>query len=676
SELPGAQISGGISNVSFSFRGNNTVREAIHSVFLFHAIKAGLTMGIVNAGQLTVYDDIPAELKTAVEDVILNRSPEATEKLMELAQSVSGSSQEVKTEDLAWRENPVEQRLAYALVKGISKFIEEDTEEARQQVDRPIQVIEGPLMRGMDEVGDLFGSGKMFLPQVVKSARVMKQAVAYLLPYIEAEKSGDAISSKGKVLLATVKGDVHDIGKNIVGVVLGCNNYEVIDLGVMVPCEKILDTARKENVDIVGLSGLITPSLDEMVHVASEMQRLNFDIPLLIGGATTSKAHTAVKIEQQYENDSVIYVPDASRSVSVVSNLLNESQKASYCAAIKDEYITIRERTSKRSIKRQLISFTDANRQKLKLDWNSFVPCTPSFTGTKVFANYSLEKLVPYIDWTPFFVTWQLAGKYPAILSDEKVGEAATELFSDAQKLLQRIIDEKLLVAKAVIGFWPALRKGANDIEILSENGSSDAIATLHFLRQQTAKDGDQANLSLADFIAPANKNYKDYIGGFVVTTGIGADELARTYEEENNDYFAILVKALADRLAEAFAEHMHECVRKGYWGYAPDESFSNEDLIREQYRGIRPAPGYPACPDHSEKEILFRLLDAEKNIGVNLTESFAMTPAATVSGLYFAHPDSHYFSVGKITSDQIEDLAVRKDVPLDTLSRLLAPNL
>ncbi|MDD9891775.1 MAG: methionine synthase, partial [Gammaproteobacteria bacterium] len=488
SELPGAQISGGISNVSFSFRGNNTVREAIHSVFLFHAIKAGLTMGIVNAGQLTVYDDIPAELKTAVEDVILNRSPEATEKLMELAQSVSGSSQEVKTEDLAWRENPVEQRLAYALVKGISKFIEEDTEEARQQVDRPIQVIEGPLMRGMDEVGDLFGSGKMFLPQVVKSARVMKQAVAYLLPYIEAEKSGDAISSKGKVLLATVKGDVHDIGKNIVGVVLGCNNYEVIDLGVMVPCEKILDTARKENVDIVGLSGLITPSLDEMVHVASEMQRLNFDIPLLIGGATTSKAHTAVKIEQQYENDSVIYVPDASRSVSVVSNLLNESQKASYCAAIKDEYITIRERTSKRSIKRQLISFTDANRQKLKLDWNSFVPCTPSFTGTKVFANYSLEKLVPYIDWTPFFVTWQLAGKYPAILSDEKVGEAATELFSDAQKLLQRIIDEKLLVAKAVIGFWPALRKGANDIEILSENGSSDAIATLHFLRQQTAK--------------------------------------------------------------------------------------------------------------------------------------------------------------------------------------------
>ena len=676
SKLPGAQISGGISNVSFSFRGNNTVREAIHSVFLYHAIKAGLTMGIVNAGQLAVYDEIPKDLKTAVEDVILNRSPEATETLMELAQSVSGSSQQAKTEDLAWREKPVGERLAYALVKGISKFIEEDTEEARQQVERPIQVIEGPLMRGMDEVGDLFGSGKMFLPQVVKSARVMKQAVAYLLPFIEAEKSGDAISSKGKVLLATVKGDVHDIGKNIVGVVLGCNNYEVIDLGVMVPCEQILDTARKENVNIVGLSGLITPSLDEMVHVASEMQRLEFDVPLLIGGATTSKAHTAVKIEQQYENDSVIYVPDASRSVSVVSTLLNETQKASYCAEVRDEYVTIRERTANRSSKRQLLDYTDANKLDLKLDWNNFDSSTPSFTGTRVFEDYPLEKLVPYIDWTPFFVTWQLAGKYPAILSDDKVGEAATDLFSDAKNLLQHIIDEKLLRAKAAIGFWPATRKGSNDIEVLTGNGADNSTATLHFLRQQIAKDNNQANLSLADFVAPANENYKDYIGGFVVTTGIGADELAASYEKENNDYYAILVKALADRLAEAFAEHMHECVRKDYWGYAPGESFSNEDLIRERYQGIRPAPGYPACPDHSEKTTLFELLNAEENIGVKLTESFAMAPAATVSGLYFSHPEARYFSVGKISPEQVEDLAARKGVALDEMSRLLAPNL
>ena len=676
SNLSGAQISGGISNVSFSFRGNNVVREAIHSVFLYHAIEAGLTMGIVNAAQLTVYDEIPAELKMAVEDVILNRNPEATEKLMELAQSVSGTGNETRTIDLSWREKSVEERLSYALVKGISKYIEEDTETARQQVERPIEVIEGPLMRGMDEVGDLFGSGKMFLPQVVKSARVMKQAVAYLLPYIESEKSGDALGSKGRVLLATVKGDVHDIGKNIVGVVLGCNNYDVIDLGVMVPCEKILDTAKKENVDIVGLSGLITPSLDEMVHVASEMQRQGFNIPLLIGGATTSKAHTAVKIEQQYENDNVIYVPDASRSVSVVSKLLNTKNKTQYCSDVREEYVTIRQRIANRSSKRNLISFGDANANKLILDWSAYVPIKPKFIGTREFEDYSIEKLIPYIDWTPFFITWQLAGKYPAIFKDEKVGEAAAELFDDAQNLLKRIVDEKLLTAKAVIGFWPTIKTGSNDIDILSENGTDTNLATFHFLRQQISKDGELANLSLADFIAPANSNKQDYIGGFIVTAGIGADELAESYKKDNNDYYAILVKALADRLAEAFAEHMHECVRKEYWGYSAEESFSNDELISESYPGIRPAPGYPACPDHSEKETLFTLLNAKQAIGVELTESFAMNPAATVSGLYFSHPESSYFSVGKITVEQVEDLAKRKGAAVETITRLLSPNL
>jgi len=676
SNLSGAQISGGISNVSFSFRGNNVVREAIHSVFLYHAIDAGLTMGIVNAGQLAVYDEIPTELKTAVEDVILNRNSEATEKLMELAQFVSGTGNETKTEDLSWREKPVEERLSYALVKGISRYIEDDTEAARQQVKRPIEVIEGPLMKGMNEVGDLFGSGKMFLPQVVKSARVMKQAVAYLLPYIDSEKSGDALGSKGKVLLATVKGDVHDIGKNIVGVVLGCNNYDVIDLGVMVPCEKILDTAKKEKVDIIGLSGLITPSLDEMVHVASEMQRQKFNIPLLIGGATTSKAHTAVKIEQQYENDSVIYVPDASRSVSVVSTLLNAENKKQYCSDLREEYATIRKRTSSRTSKRNLLSLANANANELTLNWSAHTPIKPSFLGTRVFEDYPIEKLISYIDWTPFFITWQLAGKYPAILKDKKVGEAANDLFHDAQNLLQRIVDEKLLTAKAVIGFWPAVKRGINDIDILTEGGNEDNLATLHFLRQQINKNEESANLSLADFIAPTNSNKQDYIGGFVVTTGIGADDLASNYKKDNNDYYSILVKALADRLAEAFAEHMHECVRKEYWGYSTSESFSNDELISENYLGIRPAPGYPACPDHSEKETLFTLLNAEHAIGVALTESFAMTPAATVSGLYFSHPESRYFSVGKITLEQVEDLAKRKGVAVETIARLLSPNL
>ncbi len=674
--LPGALISGGISNVSFSFRGNNTVREAIHSVFLYYAIRAGLTMGIVNAGQLTVYDEIPADLKDAVEDVVLNRNPDATEKLMEVAQKYSGEQQKEKQEDLAWREKPVDQRLAYALVKGITRFIEEDTELARQQCERPIEVIEGPLMRGMDEVGDLFGSGKMFLPQVVKSARVMKQAVAYLLPYIEAEKTAADTGSKGKVLLATVKGDVHDIGKNIVGVVLGCNNYQVVDLGVMVPADKILQTARDEKVDIIGLSGLITPSLDEMVHVASEMQRLDFNIPLLIGGATTSKAHTAVKIEENYRNDSTIYVPDASRSVSVVSTLLNAANKPVFCEGIRDEYAKIRERTANRGNKTKLLSYQEANGNRPNGEWKDFYAPRPAFLGTQVFDDYPLADLVKYIDWTPFFITWSLAGKYPAILSDEKVGQAATDLFNDAQAMLRRIIDEKLFTARAVVGFWPARRIAENDVALYSATDQNEQISTLHFLRQQLVKGDGLNNLSLADYIAEPSDTQTDYIGGFAVSTGFGADELAKHFQANNDDYQAILAKALADRLAEAFAEHLHERVRKEFWGYQPEESLSNEELIAERYQGIRPAPGYPACPDHSEKTTLFNLLDAERTIGVQLTESYAMWPAASVSGLYFSHPESRYFSVGKIDQEQVDDLARRKNVDNKELSRLLSPNL
>lgn len=671
--LPHALISGGVSNVSFSFRGNNVVREAIHSVFLFHAVKAGLTMGIVNAGQLAVYDDIEPKLKKAVEDVVLNRSPNATEQLMEVAQAFSGSSGAERVEDLSWREKTVQDRLSYALVKGITKFIEIDTEEARQAAAKPIEVIEGPLMRGMDEVGDLFGSGKMFLPQVVKSARVMKQAVAYLLPFIEAEKDGGAIQSKGKILLATVKGDVHDIGKNIVGVVLGCNNYDIIDLGVMVPCDKILKTAKEENVDIIGLSGLITPSLDEMVHVASEMQRLNFKVPLLIGGATTSKAHTAVKIEHNYQNDSTVYVPDASRSVTVVSNLLHADNKADYCAAIRQEYSDIRERTAKRSKKRELLSYRDAIDNRWNPDWSGYQPPKPQFTGVKVFTNYPLQRLVDYIDWTPFFITWGLAGKYPAILTDDKVGSAASDLFKDAQEMLKKMIAEELIEARAVVGFWPARRVAQGDVQLVGDDKS--AIATLHFLRQQAPKADNLPNLSLADYISD-NPDHTDYIGGFAVTTGHGVDALALKYQKENNDYSALLVKALADRLAEAFAEHLHERVRKEFWPYAADENLSNEDLIREKYQGIRPAPGYPACPDHSEKRTLFRLLDVTSNTGIELTDSYAMSPAASVSGLYFSHPDARYFAVGKITRDQSDDLAERKQWDKDAMAKLLAPNL
>ncbi len=675
-ELPHALISGGVSNVSFSFRGNNNVREAIHSVFLYHAIEAGLSMGIVNAGQLTVYDDIPADLKTAVEDVVLNRNPEATERLMEVAQSVSSDSTGAAKQDQEWRSKNTQERLTYSLVKGINKFIEEDTEAARKEATRPIEVIEGPLMNGMNEVGDLFGSGKMFLPQVVKSARVMKQAVAYLLPYIEAEKDPSDVSSKGKILLATVKGDVHDIGKNIVGVVLGCNNYDVIDLGVMVPCDKILQTARDENVDIIGLSGLITPSLDEMVHVASEMQRLNFKIPLLIGGATTSKAHTAVKIEQNYSNDTTVYVPDASRSVSVVSTLLNSDNKTAFVSGVREEYEAIRERTAKRGDKLKLLDFTTANANAQVGNWDGFTATKPQFTGTKVFDDYPLEDLVDYIDWTPFFVTWGLSGKYPAILQDEKVGEAARDVFEDAQAQLKDIIENKLLTAKAVLGFWPANRKGANDVELYQTNGSSKPIATLHFLRQQIAKENGLHQLCLADFIAPESCGVHDYIGGFTVSTGFGTEELAKKYVDDNNDYSALMLKALADRLAEAFAEHLHERVRKEFWGYQADENLDTEAMIREKYQGIRPAPGYPACPDHSEKETLFQLLDTRDAIGVQLTESYAMTPAASVSGLYFSHPDSRYFSVGKITTEQVEDLAARKGWAVADLSKLLSPNL
>ncbi|MGI9251862.1 MAG: methionine synthase [Pseudohongiellaceae bacterium] len=707
-ELPHALISGGVSNVSFSFRGNDRVREAIHSVFLYHAIRAGLSMGIVNAGQLTVYDDIGADLKRAVEDVVLNRHSDATERLMELAQAAGngddgsgGDSSDGSYDndarqkaELAWRDKSVSERLAYALVKGINKYIEEDTEEARQQADKPIEVIEGPLMAGMDEVGELFGSGKMFLPQVVKSARVMKQAVAHLLPYIEAGKDQGAIQSKGKILLATVKGDVHDIGKNIVGVVLGCNNYEIIDLGVMVPCEKILETARQKQVDIIGLSGLITPSLDEMVHVASEMQRLDFHLPLLIGGATTSKAHTAVKIEQNYKNDSTVYVPDASRSVSVVSTLLNKTNKPDFATTLRAEYQTVRERTARRSKQRKLLPYTEANAQRDLADaqhWAEFTAPPPQFLGTRIFEDYPLAELLDYIDWTPFFVTWGLAGKYPAILEDKKIGQAARDTYADARQMLDEIISKQLLTAKAILGFWPAQSLENNDVVLYQPDKQQGAqLATLHFLRQQMVKDvtrdgkksgeddGKQTRLPqrcLADYIAPVSSGKQDYIGGFLVTTGIGVESLAERYKAEHNDYAALMVKALADRLAEAFAERLHERVRKEFWGYQPNEALTPEALIKEKYQGIRPAPGYPACPDHAEKATLFNLLDTSR-IGVELTESYAMTPAASVSGLYFSHPQASYFSVGKISKQQVEDLARRKDKPVTEISKLLSPNL
>ena len=671
--LPGARVSGGVSNVSFSFRGNNSVREAIHSVFLYHAINAGMDMGIVNAGQLAVYVDLPQDLKEAVEDMILNRSDSATEQMLDLAESYkdTGGNRERK-EDLSWREQPVAARLEYALLKGITNYIEEDTEEARQQFDRPIHVIEGPLMDGMNTVGDLFGEGKMFLPQVVKSARVMKQSVAYLQPYIEAEKADGGSGNNGKILLATVKGDVHDIGKNIVGIVLQCNNYEIIDLGVMVHCDEILRVAREEQVDIIGLSGLITPSLEEMVHVASEMQRLNYQVPLMIGGATTSKAHTAVKIQPGYSNNTVVYVPDASRSVSVASQLLGDN-KDTFAQDLIAEYNVVRERVNNRKQKSQRLTYEQAIAARPKLDWKNYLPPAPQFTGTRQLDNYPLSELIDTIDWTPFFITWDLHGKFPAILDDEVVGEQARELFNDAQTMLNMIVTEHWLDARAVIGFWPATCINNDDIRVFDEAGN--ALADLHHMRQQMQKRPGEHNFSLADFIAPES-GPSDYIGGFCVTTGHGVDERVKAFEAAHDDYNAIMLKSLADRLAEAFAEHLHRRVRTEFWGYAPDEALDNDALIKERYRGIRPAPGYPACPDHTEKDTLFSLLSAEQACGVSLTESMAMYPTASVSGWYFSHPDAKYFSVGKIGEDQVASLAQRKRMSIETLSRWLAPNL
>ncbi|ERP95246.1 B12-dependent methionine synthase [Marinobacter sp. ES-1] len=672
--LPHASISGGVSNVSFSFRGNDAVREAIHSVFLYHAIKAGMNMGIVNPGQLVIYDEIEPDLKELVEDVVLNRREDSTDRLLEAAEKFKGKGGQAKEEDLAWREWPVEKRLEHALVKGITNFIIEDTEACRQNASHPIEVIEGPLMDGMNVVGDLFGDGKMFLPQVVKSARVMKQAVAHLIPYIEAEKSEDQ-QAKGKILMATVKGDVHDIGKNIVGVVLQCNNYEVIDMGVMVPCDKILEKAKEENVDIIGLSGLITPSLDEMVHVAREMQRLDFKIPLMIGGATTSKAHTAVKIEPHYKNDIALYVSDASRCVNVASQLLSKTAKPAFVEAARAEYDEIRERRKNRGDRTKLVSLKEARARAPEIDFENYKPAKPAFTGVRVFQDYDLSELVDYIDWTPFFISWDIAGKYPAIFDDPKRGEAARNLFDDAQKLLKQMIEEKRISARGVIGFWPANRRG-DDIVVYTDETRTEELTTLHHLRQQDEKAPGKPMMALSDFVAPESSQLGDYVGGFAVTTGIGVEELTTEFKNAHDDYSAIMVQALADRLAEAFAERMHERVRKEFWGYAPDEQMANEDLIKERYRGIRPAPGYPACPDHTEKATLFKLLDATANTSLELTEHFAMFPTAAVSGWYFAHPEAKYFAVGKIGVDQVEDYAERKGLSKAEAERWLMPSL
>jgi 5-methyltetrahydrofolate--homocysteine methyltransferase len=673
--LPYCHVSGGVSNVSFSFRGNNPVREAMHSVFLYHAIQAGMDMGIVNAGMMTVYSEIPDELRERVEDVILNRRDDATDRLLDIADKYKGVKGEVKKEDLEWREGTVNERLTHALVKGITTFIEDDTEEARKQADRPLSVIEGPLMDGMNVVGDLFGSGQMFLPQVVKSARVMKQAVAYLLPFIEEEKvDGEASSTNGKILMATVKGDVHDIGKNIVGVVLQCNNYEVIDMGVMVSCEDILEKAKEENVDIIGLSGLITPSLEEMCTVASEMERLEMKTPLLIGGATTSKVHTAVKIAPNYTGP-LVYVLDASRAVGVAGQLIGETTREAYAADIAKEYHDMRVKYENRDKSDNQVSINEARANKFQIEWKNYIPEAPKFKGLKTFENYDLSDLVERIDWTPFFRTWELAGNYPAILTDKVVGESATELFHDAEVMLQKIVDEKWLKAKAVIGFWPANSIG-DDVELYADESRDEVIDTVHFVRQQMKKRSGKANMCLADFIAPKETGIKDYFGGFAVTAGIGIEEKLELFKGVHDDYNDILLKALADRFAEAFAEHMHERVRKEFWGYAVDESFNNNDLIKEKYRGIRPAPGYPACPDHTEKTGLFTLLNARQNAGIDLTDSMAMMPASSVSGYYFAHPESQYFGIGKISKDQVKDYAKRKDMDLRMAERWLAPNL
>jgi 5-methyltetrahydrofolate--homocysteine methyltransferase len=676
--LPHVHISGGVSNLSFSFRGNEPVREAMHSVFLYHAIKAGMDMGIVNAGQMAVYDDLDPELRQHCEDVVLNRRADAAERLLAVAKRFHGHGHEKKEADLAWREEPVEKRLSHALVHGITDFIAEDVEEARLKAKRPLDVIEGPLMAGMNVVGDLFGSGRMFLPQVVKSARVMKQAVAYLMPFMEQEKSANdkgQSRAAGKIVMATVKGDVHDIGKNIVGVVLQCNNYEVIDLGVMVPAAKILETAQAEQADIIGLSGLITPSLDEMCHVAAEMERQGLDVPLLIGGATTSRVHTAVKIHPNYRRGQAVYVTDASRAVGVASALMSREQRAAYVGDVRREYAKIAEAHARAQEDKQRLTLAAARANALKLDWSgAYQPPRPRFTGVKVFQDYRLDELVDYIDWTPFFATWELTGKFPAVLDDAKFGPAARGLYDDARAMLKTIIGEGWFRAAAAVGFWPANAEG-DDILVFADEGRKAPMTVLRTLRQQLARREGRANVALADFIAPRANGMPDYIGAFTVTAGLGEVEVAERFKGANDDYSAIMVSALADRLAEAFAERMHQRVRKEFWGYAADEAFTSQDLIAEKYRGIRPAPGYPAQPDHTEKGTLFGLLDDAK-IGVTLTESFAMWPGASVCGLYFSHPDSHYFGVGKIERDQVEDYAARKGWTVQEAERWLAPIL
>ncbi|RTL64990.1 MAG: methionine synthase, partial [Hyphomicrobiales bacterium] len=681
-KCPHAHVSGGVSNLSFSFRGNEHVRQAMHSVFLYHAIKAGLDMAIVNAGQITLYDDIEPELRQLCEDVILNLRPDATDRLLEAAARYKGEGgAKAKEKDLAWREAPVEERLKHALVHGITDFIEIDTEEARQAAKKPIEVIEGALMSGMNVVGDLFGAGKMFLPQVVKSARVMKQAVAYLQPYLEAEKKASGLDQQpaaGKVVMATVKGDVHDIGKNIVGVVLQCNNYEVIDLGVMVPAQKILETAKREKADIIGLSGLITPSLDEMCFVAAEMEREGLEVPLLIGGATTSRVHTAVKIDPNYAKGQTIYVTDASRAVGVVSSLMSDEQRGRYVSDIRAEYKKVRDAYMKGEAKKTRLSLKAARDNRLKIDWKAHRPVKPTFFGPKAFDTYELAELVPYIDWTPFFQTWELSGRFPRILEDNVVGAEAKRLYADAQKLLARIVEEKWFGAKATIGFWPANAQD-DDIVLFADDAREKPLAMLHTLRQQMARENvkeARANVALADFVAPLETGVRDFVGGFVVTTGIGEEEAIERFLAKTDDYNRIMAKALADRLAEAFAERMHERVRREFWGYARGERLTKEDLILEKYQGIRPAPGYPAQPDHTEKGTLFKLLDAEASVGVKLTESYAMWPGSSVAGLYFAHPDSHYFGVGRIERDQVEDYAKRKGWSVEETERWLAPVL
>jgi 5-methyltetrahydrofolate--homocysteine methyltransferase len=667
--LPYANISGGVSNVSFSFRGNDKVREAMHSAFLYHAIQNGMTMGIVNPEMLEIYDEIDPVLLENVEDVLLNRREDATERLLDLAESFKGDIKSNEKAVAEWRNGSVQERLTHSLVKGIDEFIEIDVEEARQLVEKPIEVIEINLMAGMNVVGDLFGSGKMFLPQVVKSARVMKKAVAYLLPYIEASKDGKS-SSAGKVLMATVKGDVHDIGKNIVSVVLACNNFEIIDLGVMVPPEKIIETAVKENVDIIGLSGLITPSLDEMVYLAKEMDKLNIKIPIMIGGATTSRAHTAVKIAPEYK-ETVVHVNDASRAVTVATNLLQPDSKVTYAKSLREEYDLLREGYLNRSREKNFLSIEEARKNKFKIDWNNYEPVKPNFIGTKTI-EVELSELVDFIDWTPFFQSWELYGKFPAILTDEIVGEQASDLYKDAQKMLSQIVSEKWFTAKGILGIFPANTINDDDVEVIT----SSEVDKFLTLRQQSQKTVGAPNIALADFIAPKEIEKQDYIGCFCVSTGFGVDEKASEFEKQLDDYNSILVKALGDRLAEAFAEYLHLKVRKEIWGYASDEVLSNDELIKEKYKGIRPAPGYPACPDHLEKPTIWKLLNVEQEIGVKLTESMAMWPAASVSGYYFANPESKYFGLGKIKKDQLEDYAKRRNISVELAEKWLSPNL